>query len=53
MVCDAHEIADKIIIGFLEFSKAEGNTINRKTQKLFERFDWKKVSKDWINILNK
>jgi len=52
MACDAHEIADKIIFGFLEFSKAKGNTINRKTQKSFERFDWKKIKRDWINILH-
>ncbi len=50
-IFDPEEIAEKLLVKLLELSQSMKVFPKRKYNKNLERFDWKKVSREWVDIL--
>ena len=50
-IFDSEEITEKILLKFLEMSGPAKSSPKRKYNKELEQLDWKKVTREWVRIL--
>lgn len=50
-IYDSEEIAEKILVKFLEISGPTGIPQKKQYDKKMTQFDWRKVSREWVRVL--